>query len=185
MSTLQRASTLAMIFTASAWAPAGVSRGSVIPGAQAVSAESSKFDFLGIMAARTQAPGDACALLSREDAAEALGEAAEGPEANGPISDGMGSTLWACEYSGSGVHSIQLTLRRFPPSALAMYTAMCAQQGNEGLTGLGDVACWYDAAHAELNVIEGTALVSIELRRSGDPTGPIKAAMSKALARLR
>jgi hypothetical protein len=66
-----------------------------------------------------------------------------------------------------------------------MYKTMCDQQGKEGLTGLGDVACWYNAKHAELHVIKGAAFVSIELRRNGDPTEPIKALMKKALERLK
>ena len=51
--------------------------------------------------------------------------------------------------------------------------------------GLGDVACWYNDKHAELHVIKGSAFVSIELRRSGNPTEPIKAVMKKALAKLK
>jgi hypothetical protein len=36
-----------------------------------------------------------------------------------------------------------------------------------------------------LHVIKGTSLVSIGLRRDGDPTEPIKALMKKALATLK
>ena len=46
------------------------------------------------------APGDACSLLTKEDAAAALGEAAAGPKATGPMSDGAGATVSACEYTG-------------------------------------------------------------------------------------
>jgi len=138
-----------------------------------------------LAAARTPAPSDACALLTKEDAAAALGESAQGPKPTGPMSDGTGATVSACEYTGSGIHSIQLNLTRLPASAVAMYKAMCDQQGKEGLTGLGDVACWYNAKHAELHVIKGTTFLSIELRRNGDPTEPIKALMKKALDRLR
>ena len=138
-----------------------------------------------LAAARTPAPGDACSLLTKEDAAAALGEAATGPKATGPMSDGTGATVSSCEYTGSGIHSIQLNLTRLPASAVAMYKTMCNQQGKEGLTGLGDAACWYNAKHAELHVIKGTAFLSVELRRNGDPTEPIKALMNKALARLK
>ncbi|HEY7026999.1 MAG TPA: hypothetical protein VH438_05300, partial [Gemmatimonadales bacterium] len=87
--------------------------------------------------------------------------------------------------TGSGTHSINLDLTRLPASAVPMYKAMCDQQDAKGLTGLGDMACWYNEKHAELHVIKGTALVSIELQRSGDPTEPIKAVMKKALGRLK
>jgi hypothetical protein len=136
-------------------------------------------------AATFPAPGDACSLLTKEDAATALGEAASGPKAIGPISDGTGATVTACEYTGSGIHSIQLNLTRLPASSVPMYKGICEQQGKDGLDGLGDVACWYDAKHAELHVIKGNAFLSIELRRSGNPTEPIKAVMRKALARLK
>jgi hypothetical protein len=138
-----------------------------------------------LAAARTPESGDACSLLTKEDAAAALGETAEGPKATGPMADGSGATVSGCEYTGSGINRIQLNLTRLPANAVAMYKTMCDQQGKEGLTGLGDVACWYDAKHAELHVIKGTAFLSIELRRSGNPTEPIKAVMKKALDRLK
>ena len=135
-------------------------------------------------AAKFPAPGDACSLLTKEDAAAALGEAATGPKAIAAMSDGAGATVSGCEDSGSGLHSIHLTLMRLPASSVPMYTGMCAQQSTAGLAGLGDVACWYDDKHAELHVIKGSAFLSIELRRSGNPTEPIKAVMKKALAKL-
>jgi hypothetical protein len=135
-------------------------------------------------AAQSAAPGDACSLLSKEDAAAALGEAATGPKALGPMSAGAGGSVTSCEYTGSG-HSIQLNLTRLSASSVPMYKAMCAKQSQDGLTGLGDMACWYNAKHAELHVIKGTAFLSIELRGSGNPTEPIIAVMKKALAKLR
>ena len=54
-------------------------------------------------AAKSQAPGDACSLLTKEDAAAALGETATCPKANGPMSAG-GSTVSGCQYTGSGNH---------------------------------------------------------------------------------
>ena len=137
------------------------------------------------VAAQSPAPGDACSLLSKEDAAAALGEAATGPKAIGSMSSGAGATVSGCGYTGSGIHSIQLNLTRLAPSSVPMYKAMCAQKSQDGLAGLGDVACWYNDKHAELHVIKGAAFLSIELRRSGNPTEPIIAVMKKALAKLR
>lgn len=135
-------------------------------------------------AAKSRAPDDACSLLTKEDAAAALGESATGPKAKGPVPDGAGATVSTCQYTGSSGHSIRLNLTRVPASALPMYKGMCAQQSKDGLNGFGDVACWHDATHAELNVIKGSVLVSIELKRSGNPTEPIKAVMKKALTKL-
>jgi hypothetical protein len=135
--------------------------------------------------AATPAPGDACSLLTKEDAAAALGEAVSGPESTPAMSDGAGATVSSCEYTGSGIHSVHLNLMRLSPDTVQMYKQMCAQAGKEGLTGFGDVACWYSAKHDELHVIKGTAFISIELRRSGDPTEAIKGVMKRALEHLR
>jgi hypothetical protein len=134
---------------------------------------------------RAPVPADACFLLTKEDAAAALGEAAAGPKATGPMSDGTGATVSGCEYTGSGIHKIQLNLTHLPASSLPMYKKICDQAGKEGLAGLGDVACWYNDKHAELHVIKGSDFISIELRRSGDPTEPIVGLMKKALAKLK
>jgi hypothetical protein len=139
-----------------------------------------------LAAVRAPAPGDACSLLTKEDAATALGEAATGPKPTGPMTDGSGATVSGCEYTGSGIHRIQLDLRRPPASALPMYKAIiCDKKGKDGLAGLGDLACWYDDKHEELHVIKGTAILSIELRRSGNATEPIIGVMKKALAKLK
>ena len=62
---------------------------------------------------------------------------------------------------------------------------MCAQKGKEGLTGLGDVTCWYNDKHGELQVAKGTTFFSIELRRNGDPTEAIKAVARKVYERVK
>jgi len=135
--------------------------------------------------AKSAPPGDACSLITKADAAAALGEAANGPKVIGPMSDGAGSTVSGCEYTGSGYHRVQLNLTRLPASSVAMFKQMCAKQKTDGLAGMGDVACWYKDKHDELHVIKGSAFLSIELQRSGDPTVPIKAMMKQALTRLK
>ena len=136
-------------------------------------------------AAKSRAPDDACSLLTKEDAGAALGEAATGPKLTGPMSDGTGATISTCEYTGSDLHRIRLNLTGLPASVVTMFKGTCAQNSTYGLAGLGDVACWYNDKHEELHVIKGTAFISIELRRGGDPTAPIKALMKKAVARVK
>ena len=109
-----------------------------------------------LAAAGSSAPGDACSLLTKEVAATALGEAAAGPKAIGPMSDGTGATVSACEYTGSGLHRVQLNLTRLAASSVAMFKAIiCDKKAKDGLAGLGDLACWYNDKHAELHVIKG------------------------------
>jgi hypothetical protein len=136
-------------------------------------------------AAKFPAPDDACSVLTKEDAAAALGEAAGGPKATGPMTDGTGATVSGCEYTGSGIHRLQLNVTRLAASSVPMFKQLCAKSRTDGLAGMGDVACWYKDKHEELHVIKGTAFISIALRRSGDPTEPIKALMKKALAKLK
>lgn len=116
----------------------------------------------------TGAALNACSLLTKEDAAEALGEPVHGPDgrALGEVS--------SCEYSGSGIHRLNLNLRRFSQGEAQMYAGLCAQKGKQGLTGVGNVTCWYNEKHEELQVLKGTQFFSIELRRGGDPTEAIK-----------
>jgi hypothetical protein len=135
--------------------------------------------------AQPKTAGDACSLLSKEDAAAALGDAATGPKATGPMTDGTGSTVSGCGYEGAAIHRIQLSLLRLPASTLSTFKAMCEEKRSGDLAGLGDVACWYNDKHEELHVIKGNALVNIQLRRGGSPTEPIIAAMKKALAKLK
>lgn len=135
--------------------------------------------------AASPAAGDACSLLTNDDAATALGEKIRGPESKSGLPMGPGMTASYCEYTGSGYHKVHLNLVHMSPDTVAMYKAMCAQKGKEGLAGLGDVACWYDNKHEELQAIKGVMFISIEMNRSGNPTEAIKAVMKKALDRLR
>lgn len=127
---------------------------------------------------------DACALLTKQDADAALGENATQSEAKSGLPMGPGMTASSCGYSGSGYHRIHLSLMRFTPDVAAMYRAMCAQKGHEGLTGLGETSCWYNDQHEELQVLKGTTFFTIELRGFKNPTEPIKVAAKSVLARL-
>ena len=134
-----------------------------------------------VASAQTQpAAPAACSLLTREDAAAALGEAVKGPEARN-LAGGPSS----CEYTGSGLNKVHLNVIPLTAATAAVYKAMCAQKGKEGLTGLGDVTCWYNDKHEELQVLKGLTFFSIEFRKSGDPTEAIKAVARKAYERLK
>jgi hypothetical protein len=127
---------------------------------------------------------DACALLTREIAIATLGEDVAGPESTSGLQMGPGTTAASCEYVGSGYRRIQLTLIRMSPDMAAIYRAMCAQKKKEGLTGLGDMSCWYNDDHEELQVLKGTTFFSIKLGGLKNPTEPIKAAAKSVFARL-
>ncbi len=128
---------------------------------------------------------DACALLTKQDAVAAFGEDATQSEAKSGLPMGPGMTASSCEYTGSGYHKIHLTLMRLSPDTAAVYRGICAQKGHEGLTGLGEMSCWYDNEHEELQVLKGTTLFTIELRGIKNPTERIKAAAQSVFARLK
>ena len=139
------------------------------------------------IAAAAQAPSKdpaasaACSYLTKEDAASALGEAVTGPQSNSIPSAKASS----CEYSGSGIHRLNVAVRGFDAATAAMYKTMSAKKGKEGLTGLGDTACWYNDKHEELQVLKGLTFVTIQLRRSGDPTDSIKTVARKIYDRVK
>jgi hypothetical protein len=139
----------------------------------------------GVANAATSTAGDACPLLTKEDAAAALGEAVNGPKSRSGLPMGPGTMASYCEYTGSGFHKVHLNLIQMSTDTAAMYKAMCAQKSKEGLAGLGDISCWYNEKHTELQAIKGVRFISIEMTASGNPTEAIKAAMKKALDRLR
>jgi hypothetical protein len=67
-----------------------------------------------------------------------------------PRAGGPGITASSCEHRGSGVQTVNLNLMQMPAHQAAIYKALCAQKGNDGLTALGEVAYWYDDKHEEL-----------------------------------
>ena len=123
----------------------------------------------------------ACSVLTKEDAVAALGEAVTGPTA----ASVPASKASSCEYAGSGIHRLNVNLRVFDAATAAAYKALCAKKGKEGLTGLGDTVCWYNDKHEELQVMKGSTLVLIQLRRSGDPTDANKTLAKKIYDRMK
>jgi hypothetical protein len=140
---------------------------------------------LGVAVAAPPDAIDACTVLTKQDAAAVLGEAVQGPESKSGIPMGPGITVSMCEYTGSGLHRVQLNLMDMAPDSLKMSRGLCEQQDRTGLAGLGELACWSGDKHGELHVFKGKYMISIELTTAGDPTTAIKAAAKKALERLK
>lgn len=132
------------------------------------------------------APGGACSLVTKEEVAAGLGVAVTGPkEINMADGAGPGSSVSNCSYEGSGLQSFRLNVMRLSAAVAPMHKAMCAKQNKDGLDGLGDLACWYNAKHQELHAYKGNTYISVELHRSGDTTEAIKGVMKKVLERLK
>lgn len=129
--------------------------------------------------------GDACSLITKPEAGAALGEAITGTKAMSNLQAGPGATLSSCQFDGASPHHVHVNLTRLSSSTVPMYKGLCAEKATKDLSGIGDVACWYNAKHEELHAIKGTSFVSVQLQRTGDPTEVIKGVMKKALDRLR
>src|ERR1700730_862544 len=139
---------------------------------------------------RAAAPGgsDPCGLMTKEDAAAALGEAAGAPQARVlERSIVPGSTAMNCEYAGSGIHNVRLNVWHATNNVeqfRQIYQMASAKKSKEGLAGIGESAWWYNDKHEELQVLKGANFFSIQLRRSGDATEAIKALAKKVSSRL-
>jgi hypothetical protein len=129
---------------------------------------------------------DPCALMTKQEAAAAVGEAVGEPK---PIAPGRGAMpgvdVTACKYESATKHSVQVSVWRFSESAgqfRQFYQAAIAKK--ERAPGLGDIASWYNAEHRELQVLKGSILLIFQIDRSGNATEALTTAAKKALARL-
>jgi hypothetical protein len=133
-------------------------------------------------------PFDACALMTKQEAAIAVGEAVGEPKATNPPQSAMpGVSVAACEFVSAARNSLQVTVWRPSGDSAGMfvqiYKGECLKK--EQLPGVGDLACWYNADHKELQVLKGTMILTFEIHRSGNATEALTTVAKKALARLK
>jgi hypothetical protein len=133
---------------------------------------------------------DACSLLTKQEAAAALGEPVKDGESGSARGSVMPNTTASyCEYmSPTTVHKVHLNVWRANASGAAQLKQMgqmvCASKTKDGLAGLGETACWYSEKHGELQVFKGANFISVEMNRKGDTTEAIKSVAKAAVAGL-
>ena len=132
---------------------------------------------------------DACALVTKPEATTALGEAVGEPKPIGAGRSAMpGVNGSACEYpSATTLASLQVYLTRLSSDATGQFLRQTYQKGcatKEQLPGLGEVACWNNSDHRELQVLNGTNFLIIRLKGGGNATEALATVAKKALARL-
>jgi len=130
-------------------------------------------------------PLDACTLLTKQDAAAALGETVE----QKPIRPGgsmPGVDVAACDYEAPSRSHIQVTVWRPFGDSVAMFMQMYKSEcmKKEPAPGLGDLGCWYNKDHHELQMIKGANIMTFEIRRSGNTSDALMTVAKKALPRL-
>lgn len=95
-----------------------------------------------------------------------------------------GIDVTGCSYEAASGTELNVSLWRFSAAAkdsLAVYVGLCKKK--EQAAGLGDVACWYNERHQELQVLKGPTLMIFELRRR-DASAALTTAAKQALTRL-
>ena len=134
---------------------------------------------------------EGCTLATRQQAAAALGEAVlEGKAvSSGPqqLAPGLNVVASTCRFD-SATTGRSLTLIVYRGSGVAtararqiVEQAICARK--EALTGVGDLACWYDAHHNEVQFLKGLVFVDITATGITGPTrGPAITTLAKAVA---
>ena len=131
------------------------------------------------------ADSNACALVTRAEATAAVGGAVgEGKLTTVPPANGI--EVSGCTFASASRNELKVSLWRFSPSAkqsLDIYRGLCRKK--EQAPGLGDMACWYNERHRELQVLRGTSLLIFELDRSGSATEPLLAVAKQAVARVK
>jgi hypothetical protein len=122
--------------------------------------------------------------VTRDEASAAVGSpVAEGKLTSGGSMAAAGIDVSGCSYAG-GTNELEVSLWRFSPSAkqsLEVYRGLCKQK--EQAAGLGDLACWYNAKHNELQVLTGSTLLILQLR--GKSSEALTTVAKHALARLK
>lgn len=145
---------------------------------------------IGLVSVASAAPPDtaqkACDVVTREEAAAAVGAAvAEGKLTAGQGMSANGMDVSGCMFKSAADKELNVSLWRFSPSAkqtLDVYRGLCAKK--EQAAGLGDMACWYNKDHAELQVLKGSVLLIFQLRRH-DPSAALTTVAKQAVGHLR
>lgn len=138
---------------------------------------------------------DACALVTQAEAEAALGSALQAPYITytGTVNVGLTSaqaTVSTCAYmSEAGVPSANVNYWSSPGHAAEIramveegVNAACANK--EMIDGLGDVACWYDSQHVEIQLATGASFLDIFVTMEGDASDALLDMAEKAVAKL-
>jgi hypothetical protein len=132
-------------------------------------------------------PFNACALLTSQEAATAVGEAVGEPKPKNPPGDMPGVSVAACEFVSASRNSLNVTVWRTSGDSAGMFLQIYKDEcmKKERLPGLGDLACWHSAAHRELQVLKGMTIMTFEINRNGNATEALTTVAKHALGRLK
>jgi hypothetical protein len=132
---------------------------------------------------------DACALLTPQEASAALGGPVKPPKATRTIAStlgpGLDTAVSVCTFD-TAAYDMTLAVHRTMDAAAGrlrqMMQIVC--DGKQMVAGVGDVACWYSAAHDELQTMKGATFLTIETKQGGVAAAALTEVAKKALSRL-
>jgi hypothetical protein len=132
-----------------------------------------------------------CGLISKDVAYAGLGEEVQDGQASAPasldVAPGLTVSAASCDYtSKTTAHYIGIDFWAASSDKAAevqqAITAVCS--GKEAISDLGDVACWYDSDHTELQVAKGAAFLDLTISTASNAEGTLKILAQAALANL-
>ena len=135
---------------------------------------------------QTGAGTGACALVTKQDAAAALGAAVKDGESVTLPRQNMGAVnveISACDYravSGPGQVSLQRWKAPQANQVSLIASSICSQ--GEKINGIGDSACWLDKDHKELQLYKGATFIGLTVRGAPGNTDDAMKALAKKIA---
>jgi hypothetical protein len=135
---------------------------------------------------------EACALVTREEAATGLGEAVQagipftlGSQTVGP---GVTVSISSCTFDSATGRTVSVAYWRAAGTGASQLRQAIEQVvcvGKERVTGLGDFACWYDSDRKELQIVKGAGFVDVQITgASGDRSAALRTLAERALGRM-
>jgi hypothetical protein len=91
----------------------------------------------------------------------------------------------SCAYSSSPGAFVKLDLwesQDSPGGIKAFVQSACA--GKDQIQGLGDIACWNDTSHNEIQIARGGAYLTVSSSTSGDSPDALKSLVQVAIGRV-
>jgi ribosomal protein L35AE/L33A len=97
---------------------------------------------------------------------------------------GLETAVSGCDYA-TGKGDLTLAVRRTTSEAAGRLRQMVQMvcQGKEAVPGVGEVACWYSPQHGELQALQGTVFLTVELHGGRGAAEALREVARKALAR--
>jgi hypothetical protein len=118
----------------------------------------------------TSSPVNACALVTRQDAANALGKPVnEGRPLDVPRQNLGAITvdLSLCSYNATdGPGQVGLETWKHSDVAQVRMVGSITCRGKEMVSGLGDSACWNSSTHQQIFVIKGGAFINLRIQNA-------------------